>query len=183
MFFIIIPCAICGCGVFLLFFCVFRRFLSSNKSETAQLSDFHSTHFSVSDYYERMERASIEVQREKAQQKAYKLTLWAGLDGLQMNEDGSTQWIKRGETKQPKSPLLQELQNVAFSAPTAPTQNLCNIQNQILSLQAQNQALALSQFQAMQNQNTISAIHPYYTATIPAYYPPISQCCCSYIGR
>lgn len=53
--------------------------------------------FSPAKYLERMEQAGLEILRERENEPVYYITLWLGLDGLRLNEDGSYDWIRREE--------------------------------------------------------------------------------------
>lgn len=53
---------------------------------------------SLYEYLDRIEKASLEIQETK-QPVSHVITLWWGLDGLQLNEDGSTEWISRKKNK------------------------------------------------------------------------------------
>lgn len=54
--------------------------------------------FSVSKYYERMEKVTNDILKEKETMK-YTIILWLGLDGLLLNEDGTSEWIRRDAYK------------------------------------------------------------------------------------
>lgn len=53
--------------------------------------------WSVTDYLSHMEEAWDKIQKEKPE--PYKLTLWWGQNGLRLNDDGTTEWIKKEEKK------------------------------------------------------------------------------------
>lgn len=55
--------------------------------------------FNVAQYLERIEKVSDDLLRQRSD--SYTLVLWAGLDGLKMNPDGSTRWIKKAADKPP----------------------------------------------------------------------------------
>lgn len=52
--------------------------------------------FSLYEHYGEMEKIAIEIQ-EKREPVDQVIILWWGLDGLRMNEDGTTQWIRRDQ--------------------------------------------------------------------------------------
>lgn len=145
--------------------------------------------FSVSEYYDRIEKESIKIMSSKGSKDDYKITLWIGLDGLQLNEDGSTEWIKRGETEKPVHEFQQSSSYISGTQNVSPTciqndiQNAC--QSQIDSLQAQNQALRFQPIQNSQTQNMINAmqncVQPPYLQFYPSfYYPtPLTSYCCN----
>lgn len=51
--------------------------------------------FVVSEYYERMEKVSLEIQEEQEKKEKYYITLWWGLDGLRLYDDDTMEWISR----------------------------------------------------------------------------------------
>lgn len=53
--------------------------------------------WSVTDYLSRMEKAWDKIQKERPE--PYKLTLWLGQNGLRLNDDGTTEWVKKEEKK------------------------------------------------------------------------------------
>lgn len=145
--------------------------------------------FSISEYYDRIEKINVDILSKKENQNHYKITLWAGLDGLQLNDDGSTEWIKRGENKKEITPLNDGLQNVNTSFTGYSFQNMNtidSIQSQINSLQYQNQHLMMQQASQAQIQNLISSmVNSFQTNHYLPYYPQmiyaqnLTQCCCS----
>lgn len=50
--------------------------------------------FSVSEYFDRIEKASIEI-LEEIKPVDHTIVLWWGLDGLRLNEDGTLEWTSR----------------------------------------------------------------------------------------
>lgn len=59
--------------------------------------------FSVAEYLDRIEKAQIDIlsQHKPVDQT---ITLWWGLDGVQLNEDGNQEWISRKEKASEASP-------------------------------------------------------------------------------
>ena len=53
--------------------------------------------FTVSEYFSRIERAHLDI-LEDLKPVSKVITLWLGLDGLQLNEDGTTEWVSRKKT-------------------------------------------------------------------------------------
>lgn len=73
-----------------------RRFLLSRCKSNSNVPQPESVNaFDVLAYYEKMERTAIEIWEDKQQREQYALTLWAGVNGLQMNPDGTFEWIQR----------------------------------------------------------------------------------------
>lgn len=160
------------------------------KATKPECTDYISD-FSVSKYMDRLEKAGIEIMAEAEKRPEYQLVLWAGLDGLRMNEDGTTEWIRREEEK-PK-PISVSYFPVNRIEPVSPfiQSHFCNVscetQNRIEQLQAQMQDLQLQQWQQQQMQNMINAIQPaycpsYIQAMNPQWQSPylqsaLTQCC------
>lgn len=57
--------------------------------------------FRVSDYYDRLIKATEDIARDQASAKPEPIVLWLVLDGLQINEDGSLKWIHKDPPKKP----------------------------------------------------------------------------------
>lgn len=53
------------------------------------------TPFIVSEYLSRIEQEHVKILDERDKEPAYIITLWLGLDGLRMNEDGTFEWVSR----------------------------------------------------------------------------------------
>lgn len=137
--------------------------------------------FSVYKYMDRIEKAGIEIMAEEEKRQEYQLVLWAGLDGLRMNQDGTTEWIRREEEKQkPISVSYSPCQSLVQE----PAQNTINIIQKNTTQQTDNQwrIFALrQQLQKQQMQNMINAIQPaygpQYIQFMNQYWPsPYSQC-------
>jgi len=146
-----------------------------DKSSTEPYSD----PFSVSEYYKRIERTWLEFLSEQECVEKYTLVLWVGLDGLRLNDDGTMEWIKRdmyGQTKPREISLANEQSYVpCFS----------NLQNTIMSLQEQKQALLFREAQNLQWQNLINSLQftppmSPYIQSAPYYDNLLVQCCCNY---
>lgn len=135
--------------------------------------------FSVSKYYERMEKASVEIMNEREKEPVYIITLWAGLDGLRMNDDGTTEWIRREEDKpKPVSVSYSPCQSIAQSVTPLSYAGCQNVASQIDQMQALQLQLNALNFQAQIAQ---SFRPPSYFP--PAYYfPPYNPYCSQYRG-
>lgn len=81
-------------GVGLMFLAPFGFWLS-NKLEQEKKIECPVKPFVLSEYYERMEKVSLEIQEEQEKKEKYHITLWWGLDGLRLYDDGATKWISR----------------------------------------------------------------------------------------
>lgn len=137
--------------------------------------------FSASDYLERIEKASIEILAGLEQEEKYTLVLWAGLDGLRLNENGTLEWIKRDRLGQanPRKSLPETNMQSYVPCNVHNYGNLFNTQNAITSLQAQNTALLFACLQTQQSQNIINALRPSYMQSPLGYNTSLTQCCCN----
>lgn len=141
--------------------------------------------FSTSAYMGRIEKSSVEIMQDAQKRPKYQFVLWAGLDGLRMNDDGTTEWIRREEKPKPVSVSYSLPQSLAWN-PAFNVNQMQNVsretQNQLAILQAQTQNLQFQQWQTEQMQNMISVIQPAYTQSYtpywqPTYYYAVNQCC------
>ena len=133
--------------------------------------------FSAYEYMGRMEAASVEIMRKTQKRPKYQIVLWAGLDGLRMNEDGTTEWIRREEEKKPNAPI----ENVGSLRASYYNQLLsvsCETENTIFRLQAQLQNTCIQQQVMMQNQQIVNAVQPAYLTV----YSPYQYCQPAYYG-
>lgn len=142
--------------------------------------------FSVSEYYDRIEKVSLDIASQNKKNEDYKLTLWILSDGLQLNEDGTTQWIKCEQEEENKPgqdfSLQNSLQNIQNAYTFYPNcQNTLNsIQSQINCLQSQNQYSFLQQQMQLQTQNMINPIYSSYLFYRPfCAQSTLTQCCCN----
>lgn len=136
--------------------------------------------WSVTEYLSRIEEASLDILETQTPIDIDKsITLWWGLDGLRLNEDGTFEWISRKKSKpinpnisyqmcQSIQPIQMELQQTIWADQTQCTKDQLN------TLMSQNIAL---QMQSMQNGNYYT-YRPYYTPyqMYPTY--PMYPCFC-----
>lgn len=116
--------------------------------------------FSLSDCLKRMEQAGIEVMKEREKQPKYVITLWAGLDGLQINDDGTTEWVRRfEEPKLPKSVAQYDVYSMVNTCASPDVQ----------LLQRQLQASCIQASMTYQNQLLISALQSSPCPSYPRY--------------
>lgn len=74
------------------FGCIIHKYEDKpSKSQSLTIPEFN-----VAQYLERIEKVSDNLLRQH--NDSYTLILWAGLDGLKMNPDGSTKWIRKRAT-------------------------------------------------------------------------------------
>lgn len=139
--------------------------------ETNQLVSYISD-FSVSKYMGRIEKYGIEIMSERQKETNYQIILWIGIDGLRLNDDGTTEWIRREkETEKPISISYSQCQSMNWNAMQLPYSE-CQ-QSTINQLEAQNHML---QMQIQMNIQSANAIYPTYIQN-PYYYRNIQQCC------
>lgn len=102
----------------------------------------HCEPLSISDYLSRRERTILDLMEQREKEGPCTITLWLGLDGLQLNEDGSTEWVSRrkAEEKSADSGLAQILQN--------------SLNSQIEAMQLQQMRNKLQNVCAYHNANT-----------------------------
>lgn len=105
--------------------------------------------YSVSDYYESMERYQLSLQAEKESREPYLLILWWGFDGLRLNEDGTTGWISRRPAskqtdikQQSLNPLITQISQSACQSTSV---QIASLQSQIQ--QCMNTAAQMQQYQ------------------------------------
>lgn len=124
--------------------------------------------FSVSEYLSRIERAHLDI-LEGMEPINRSITLWWGLDGLQLNEDGTTKWVSR-KRKPVETVFCQTCQSVR-PIQTGLQQAGWTVQTQM----AQNAALQMQSLQNMKIANTLQQCCVQYTAQYPPYY--YGGCC------
>ena len=75
--------------------------------------------FSVSEYFDRMEKVSLEI-LETMEPIDKTITLWWGFDGIQLSEDGTSKWVSRrkklveNQVHHPFQPILPEAFRYGF---------------------------------------------------------------------
>lgn len=129
--------------------------------------------FSVSEYLSRIERAYLDI-LEGLEPVSKTITLWLGLDGLRLNEDGTLEWVSR-KRKPVETVFYQPCQSI--QAWTGQTQST---RAQIEAMMNQGQTLQMRSCQSMQMENVLQQC----CAQAPAYYAPYryAGCCGNYIG-
>lgn len=142
--------------------------------------------FSVSEHFDRMEKACLEIlgAREPIDKT---ITLWWGLDGIQLSEDGTYKWVSR-KKKQDENEFYQPCQSIQWTLPYAMpfesgtlrygfTDQIQSTQAQIDALMAQNTQLQAQAWQAEQSGQMINALQR-YVVQWPGYYERLTDCCC-----
>lgn len=143
--------------------------------------------FSPITYMERIQNAHEEILHEKELKKEPSIIiLWWGLEGIQLNEDGSLQWVKKRKPEQPKNKtqndILALMQMVnSYKSPSDyiqyQGQNFAGAQNvatQIINSQIQSLQFA----QAFQTKQMcmISALNSYRLSPYYSYFPYYYSC-------
>lgn len=132
--------------------------------------------FSVSEYLSRIERAYLDI-LEGLEPVSKAITLWLGLDGLRLNEDGTMEWVSRKkpaesvfyQSCQSIRPIQTGLQQARWADQTQSTRA------QMEALMSQCQILQMQSWQSMQMANALQQ----YCVQYPAQYPPYyyGGCC------
>lgn len=145
-------------------------------------------HFSVSEYLTRIEQEHIKILEAKENEPKYTVTLWIGLNGIRMNEDGSLEWINRKNESVEKrdsvyehgpispfnlprspayipypgymsfNPYYQPMQSI-YTPPYLSCSIYQSIQEQTQNIDQNIRSLLLSQIQTQQNQNIINSFY------------------------
>lgn len=103
--------------------------------------------FSVSEYFDLMEKASLEILgARKPIDKT--ITLWWGLDGIQLSEDGTYKRVSR-KKKQDENALYQPCQSIQWTAQYAVPVESGMLRSQIEGLQMRVAAQQTQSFSAM----------------------------------
>lgn len=131
--------------------------------------------FSVYEHLERIEKAYLEI-LETRQPISQSITLWWGLDGLRLNEDGTLEWISRKKCKQrPNNDLIH------YENEMEKLRDLYRMASQINAPSLAMQTI-MSQMQTVQNAAIISQLQPPMPGYL-GYSPlasPLQQCCIQY---
>lgn len=138
--------------------------------------------FVVSEYYGRMEKVTLEI-LEAREPVNKTITLWWGLDGLRLNEDGTSKWISREKPKPVlENPVFQNCQFVPIYNPDLLAQTQ-STRESIDALMKQNISL---QMQALQEQQRMQLVNSLQQCCVqyPSQYPPYfyGGCCGNYLG-
>lgn len=132
--------------------------------------------FSIPAYFDRMEQAALEI-LEKQEPIDRTIILWWGLDGLRLNENGTSEWISR---KKPK-PVMQNVFYQPCQSIQDDIESQLRLHSQTQSTRAQIEELMMRNA-AFQNQATqyaqgiamMSVIAPTPMPLYP-YYSPYMQ--------
>lgn len=97
--------------------------------------------WSAESHFDRIAKVSEGIQKEAESQEPYILTLWWGIDGLKLKEDGTTEWIRKAERKYEVSGGAGGVGSTYLypysSVYWPPAQSLQALQSQIQSFQSQ----------------------------------------------
>lgn len=89
-----------------------------------QRSIIEPSPYKVSDYYDHIEKAQVEILNNQKPIDNV-IILWFGLDGLRINKDGTSKWIKRNEPKEATSSMCSYF---------SPQQSIIRSPNELLAL-------------------------------------------------
>lgn len=131
--------------------------------------------FVVSEYFARIEKASLEILESRKPVEQI-VILWWGLDGLRLNEDGTTEWISRKKSEPVSTGVLYQ---PCRSITPPPQYDMGrSTQAKIDALMAQNVQLQVQAWQAEQSGQMINALQRYVVQR-PGYYAKLTDCCCN----
>lgn len=124
--------------------------------------------FVVSEYYDRIEKAALDIM-ENQEPVDQTIVLWWGLDGLRLNEDGTLEWVSRRKQKPVQKNVFYQLcksvpaYNPDFLAQTQSTRALID------DLMAQNASLQMQALQAQQRTQLINSLQQCCVQHPPQY--------------
>lgn len=173
------------------------KFIERKINKESDIQKFEIEPFSVTEYFDRMEQAALEI-LEKQKQIDQTIILWLGRDGLRLNEDGTTEWISRKKQTTVEQEIFDQsvIPTGTFSQNVfcQPCQSIQTWPDETQSTRAQIEEL-MTRNAALQNtltrmdekismlQTTIIPVYPYnspymqppYLQSALAY--PLTQCC------
>lgn len=157
-------------GIAMIVCCRLEYLRSKNKkNDDLRICSHPIKKFSVSEYMERIEKAWLEIVLEREGATVYLITLWWGIDGLRINDDGSIEWVRRGgrNSNDLRYEMLQSITHTPIpSYHCSGTRNaIMSVDDQIRTLQSQIQANIIQQNVQIQNAHILAALQS-----------PISQC-------
>lgn len=138
--------------------------------------------FSVSEYLSRIEQAALDI-LESMKPIDKTITLWWGLDGLRLNEDGTTEWVSR-KKKSVEPVFYQPCQSIQpIHAGILLSDQTQSTRAQIDALMARNAALQAQCIVDARNAKIVNMIQQ-CCVQHPAQYPPYyyGGCCCNFMG-
>ena len=101
---LLIGIIIAGCFAFDVI-CWFKASKEMNKQTEkqqemlAEIQRLKRPEFSLQSYFDRIEKLNLELLQEYESRDRPELVLWWGLDGIRLNEDGSSEWISKRPKK------------------------------------------------------------------------------------
>ncbi len=147
--------------------------------------------FSVYEHLERIEKAYLEI-LETRQPISQSITLWWGLDGLRLNEDGTTEWISRKKTNPADFVFYQTCQSILPLQTGALlysqfADSMQCAEAEINKIMMQNAALQMQARQSEFNERIIKELQQCCVQSIAqdsALYPKriYGGCCCNFMG-
>lgn len=147
--------------------CLLHYIINERPYERKPLE--HSEPFIVSEYHDRMEKATLDI-LEHQKPVDQTMILWWGLDGLRLNEDGELEWVSR---KKPKPVQENVFYQPCQSIPAYNPNLFAQMQNTRASINALMDQTASLQTQALQAQQTAQVINSLQQCCVqyPAQYP------------
>lgn len=137
--------------------------------------------FSVYDYLERIEKASLDI-LDSVGPIDKTITLWWGFDGIQLSTDGTYKWVSR-KKKPVENVFYQPCQSIQWTMPFESGTLRYGFTDQTQSTRAQIDALMAQcteqQIQSRKREQIVSALQQ-CCAQYPLYY--YGGCCGNYIG-
>lgn len=143
--------AICICANYLIILSAFqsdKHLQNIRKVLFDSVFQQYEKSYSISAYYDRIEKVSAEIlESQKPVDKS--IILWWGLDGLRLNEDGTSEWISRKKpspiSQIPRPSYISLSQGIENARYNTFDLTMCcqSTPSQIKELQARNTAISL----------------------------------------
>lgn len=163
---------------------IYRRRTDANPSQSEPRPPF-----SVSQYFERAEKAYLDTLEEQEPFK-YEIVLWWGFDGIRLNRDGSTEWISRKQEQTTKQEITTTPTDNSFwdsqcnsKVPLFDVESICNSKARANAYDIYN--VYMQNRLELQTQNLIQTLQSQQNTYIPypAYVQQIQSCCCNFHNR
>ena len=133
--------------------CALHYMINERPYEVESLES--SEPFIVSEYYDRMEKAALDI-LEYQEPVDQTIILWCGLDGMRLNEDGTLEWVNRRKPKPIQENAFYQLyQFVPAYDPNLLAQTQ-STRSSIDALMAQNENLRMQALHAQQTMQLIT---------------------------
>lgn len=133
--------------------------------------------FSVSEYFDRMEKASLEI-LETMEPIDKTITLWWGFDGIRLSEDGTSKWVSR-KKKPVENVFYQPCQSIRRTFPYGVPFESGTLR---YSLTDQSQSTR-AQIEELQMRATALQAQSFYTIRQQQMESMVQRCCCDNFWR